>query len=75
MLQTIRFEDELKTRLDGEKSPQQVIAQQEVKPKYCRFEKYMVEYNIERYEVLGKNLTHEQDGSGLLLYREFNMIR
>ena len=60
--------NELRVRISGYQSPPQVIAIQEVKPKHYRFERDILEYCIEGYEIFGKNLAKEEHGRGLSLY-------
>lgn len=57
---------ELRHKISGEQLPPQVIAPQEVKPKNFN-EKNRMEYYIEGYEMLTKNLA-TKCGRGLLLY-------
>ena len=60
--------NELRAKISGDQSSPQVIAIQEIKPKHYRFERDILEYCIEGYEIFGKNLAKEEHGRGLLLY-------
>lgn len=59
---------ELKTRIKMMENCPHIVALQEVKPKHFRFEREIVEYNIEGYEVLEKNLKSDEEGRGLIIY-------
>ena len=59
---------ELKIRLEKMEVEPHIIALQEVKPKNYRLERYLSDYNIEGYELLGKNLQRDKEGRGILLY-------
>lgn len=59
---------ELKTRIKTMKKCPHSVALQEVKPKHFRFERELVEYEIDGYEVLEKNLKSDEEGRGLILY-------
>lgn len=59
---------ELQTRISTMREAPSALVLQEVKPKNFRFERELVEYNIDGYETIEKNLGKNDDGRGLLLY-------
>ncbi|XP_076036825.1 uncharacterized protein LOC143022485 [Oratosquilla oratoria] len=59
--------NELKAKINEDKEPPQIIAIQEVKPKNYRYERDIIEYIIQGYEIYGENLKQGVD-RGLLLY-------
>lgn len=64
---------ELKHRLQESNVNPHIIALQEVRPKNYRFERMLVEYSIDGYEMLEKNVINAGEGRGLLLYIRRNM--
>lgn len=59
--------NELKAKISEDEEPPQIIAIQEVKPKNFRYERDIIEYTIQGYEIYGENLK-QGVGRGLLLY-------
>lgn len=57
----------LKERLQLMEQTPQIIALQEVKPKNCRYEKFIEEYKLDGYDIIEHNLS-AKEGRGLLLY-------
>ena len=47
---------ELRHRIQESSVKPHVIALQEVRPKNCRFERVLAEYNIDGYEIIEKNV-------------------
>ena len=59
---------EIRHRIQDSSIKHHVIALQEVRPKNYRFERQLVEYSIEGYDILEKNVTDAKEGRGLLIY-------
>ena len=64
---TVDKRRELVNRLSVGRKPD-VIAIQEVRPKNSRYERDMVEYEIEGYDIYDRNVIGTDVGRGLLLY-------
>ena len=64
---------EIRHRLHDSKVKPHVIALQEIRPKNYRFERLLVEYSIDGYEILEKNVTDAKEGRGLFLYIRNNV--
>ena len=59
---------EVRHRLGDSKVKPHVIALQEIRPKNYRSERLLVDYSIDGYEILGKNVTDAREERGLLPY-------
>lgn len=59
---------ELNTRIKNMTQRPHILAIQEVKPKNFRFERELLEYGIDGYDVIAKNLGRADEGRGLLMY-------
>ena len=59
---------ELKTRVQDNNVKPSIIALQEVRPKNYRYDRLLVEYSIDEYEMVGKNISNAEEGRGLLIY-------
>ena len=60
--------NELKYRLKESQVSPHIIALQEVRPKNFRFQRMLVEYSLDGYEIVEKNVTHDREGRGMLVY-------
>lgn len=60
--------NELKYRLKESQVSPHSIALQEVRPKNFRFQRMLVGYNIDGYEIVERNVAHDREGRGVLIY-------
>lgn len=58
---------ELNAKLQSIDNQPQIIALQEVKPKYYRYERCIAEYNLQGYEIVNHNLC-DTSGRGMIIY-------